>query len=180
MNVLVLNSAYMPIDRIPWQDAMTSVVNGRAEVVDVYDATVRSAHEEHQVPSIIRFLTRAVWKRTRVRFNRHNVWLRDQGRCQYCGKQMSKSEYTYDHVIPQSRGGLTRWENIVACCLPCNHQKANRTPGEAGMTLIRPPEVPTCLVGQMTPIFEKMNDDERRHWKDYVKSYSYWHAKLDP
>lgn len=147
MDTLVLNSAYLPIDRVSWMDAIGDLITGRAEVVDVYEnVTVRSgsgtdcnlphtfqalATEETgvwRVPSIIRFLSKAVFHKRNVKFNRHNVWLRDAGRCQYCMEKLSTQEFTYDHVLPQSRGGKTSWENIVCACIPCNHKKADRTP----------------------------------------------------
>lgn len=42
---------------------------------------------------------------SRVALNRHNIILRDQGRCQYCG---SAKNLTIDHVVPQV-GGVPPW-----------------------------------------------------------------------
>jgi hypothetical protein len=47
-----------------------------------------------------------------------------------------------DHVIPKDRGGELSWQNIVTSCLTCNSKKANRTPREAGMKLLRKPRAP--------------------------------------
>lgn len=63
---------------------------------------------------------------------------RDGFICQYCGDAGS----TYDHIMPQSRGGENTWLNLVAACTDCNGYKADRTPEEAGMKLIREPFVP--------------------------------------
>lgn len=63
---------------------------------------------------------------------------RDGYRCQYCGKPGS----TIDHVHPQSRGGENTWWNLVAACFGCNNSKADRTPEEAGMKLLRTPFEP--------------------------------------
>jgi hypothetical protein len=30
-----------------------------------------------------------------------------------------------DHVVPRFHGGKTRWENVVAACGKCNHEKAH-------------------------------------------------------
>lgn len=46
---------------------------------------------------------------------------------------------TLDHVVRRSRGGAGTWENLVAACYVCNNRKADRTPAEAGMPLIRKP-----------------------------------------
>ena len=34
------------------------------------------------------------------------------------------------------------WENVVSACRTCNHNKAEKTPGEAQMTLLRKPLAP--------------------------------------
>ncbi len=179
METLVLNSAYMPINRVSWMEAITAIYTGRAEVVNTYpDRLIRSAYETFQMPSVIRFLTRAIFKKRKVRFNRHNVWLRDKGLCQYCGERLSKTEYTYDHVIPQSRGGKTTWTNIVCACMACNLKKANRTPEEAQMRLRHKPKTPVQLPGQLSPVLA-WKDGMPMAWKDYLKSYHYWHQSLD-
>jgi 5-methylcytosine-specific restriction endonuclease McrA len=76
--------------------------------------------------------------RMMLRPTRANILLRDEETCQYCGKHMR--ELTLDHVLPRSRGGQSTWENLVACCHPCNNRKGNRTPEEANMPLVRTPK----------------------------------------
>jgi hypothetical protein len=73
--------------------------------------------------------------------SRRGVMLRDGYKCAYCGGRAS----TIDHIHPQSRGGEDSWMNWVAACFRCNNLKDNRTPKEAGMTLLFPPRVPTRL-----------------------------------
>ena len=65
--------------------------------------------------------------------------LRDGGKCLYCGQRFDSQELTLDHVIPRSRGGPNSWSNLVSCCKKDNLRKADRTPEEAGMKLIRRP-----------------------------------------
>jgi len=67
------------------------------------------------------------------------LFRRDDHRCLYCGEQYSRSELTRDHVLPMSRGGRDRWENVVAACKRCNWQKDNQTPEEAHMPLLAVP-----------------------------------------
>ena len=52
-------------------------------------------------------------------------------------RSLPSGELTLDHVIPRSRAGESAWENLVACCHPCNNRKGSRTPEEAGMKLAR-------------------------------------------
>jgi hypothetical protein len=54
------------------------------------------------------------------------VWLRDRGRCRYCG---STIELQYDHIIPVALGGATSAENLQILCGPCNRKKG------AGLTI---------------------------------------------
>ena len=48
-----------------------------------------------------------------------------------------------DHVVPRSLGGQDTWLNTVASCAEDNHRKADRTPEQAGMPLLRAPFEPT-------------------------------------
>jgi len=80
-----------------------------------------------------------------IRFSRANVLLRDNYTCQYCGEVLASHELTFDHVVPRARGGRTVWENIVACCRPCNARKGNRTPEQVGMKLLALPQKPRVL-----------------------------------
>jgi len=43
--------------------------------------------------------------------------------CAYCG---TTENLTLDHVLPLSRGGAHRIENLVAACKPCNSRKGAR------------------------------------------------------
>jgi len=77
-----------------------------------------------------------------IKFNRENIFIRDNYTCQYTGKRCRASDLTLDHVIPRERGGRTSWENIVTCRRDINSLKANRLPHEAGLKLIRKPGKP--------------------------------------
>lgn len=181
MDTLVLNSAYMPIDRVTWQDAICAIVSGRAEVVHHYeDRIVRSPFKEWRVPSIIRYLSRvfSVFRRG-VRFNRNNVYLRDKGLCAYCAKHVSRRDFTFDHVVPKRAGGATRWENIVISCFPCNQKKSDRTPEEARMKLLHKPIRPTLTPGFASASLGGWDEGMPESWKDYLIGHSYWHSSLE-
>ncbi len=95
-----------------------------------------------KVPRVIQLLSCDRPPRHDVKFSRHNIYIRDGNRCQYCGKRFSTSELSLDHVVPLSRGGISSWDNVVCACLPCNVRKGSRVPEEAGMRLCRPPVKP--------------------------------------
>lgn len=65
----------------------------------------------------------------------HKVLARDGHRCRYCERELSGDEITFDHVMPRSRGGGDKPENLVVCCVSCNSRKGDKTPEEAGMVL---------------------------------------------
>ncbi len=67
------------------------------------------------------------------------LFRRDDHRCLYCGHQFHRSELTRDHVLPKSRGGTDRWENVVAACRGFNMRKDDLTPEEAHMPLLAVP-----------------------------------------
>jgi len=120
---------------------------------------------------LLRFV-RIRQKKDYVPFTRANIYARDRHRCQYCGTQLPSEELTFDHVIPQAQGGRRTWDNIVTACVPCNASKADRTPEQAGLTLIRVPKKPTA-----SPVL-RITVGLRRTPENW-RSYLYWNAELE-
>ena len=182
MDTLVLDKSYQPLSKISWQEAFTMIFSDRhVDVIDVYsDKEVRSASDSYPMPSIIRFVEKSVGRKFRKgeKFNRKNVWLRDKGCCQYCGIPTTMSSFTYDHVIPRSRGGKTTWVNIVVACIPCNQRKQNRTPEEARMRLRNKPEHPAYILGGDSKYNLVWKKGEPESWRDYLVSHEYWEGEL--
>ncbi len=137
--VLVLNASYEPINICAARRALVLVLKGVASAEETASHHVSSARRELRVPTVIRLLEyRRIPHQSRA-LSRKNILMRDRYTCQYCLKVTPSGELTLDHVIPRSRAGETTWENLVACCHPCNNKKGNRTPEEAGFKLHRPP-----------------------------------------
>lgn len=67
---------------------------------------------------------------------------RDQQLCAYCGERFPVRDLSRDHILPVSRGGRNQWTNVVTACRGCNTRKANRTPEEAGLSLLYVPYAP--------------------------------------
>jgi 5-methylcytosine-specific restriction endonuclease McrA len=134
---------------------------------------VRTIKLHIAVPRIIRVLRFSRLPRHEVKFNRRNIYARDQNRCQYCGAKFSSSELSLDHVIPRSHGGPTTWENIVCACLRCNVRKGGRTPPEAGLHLIREPLKP-----RFSPVMRLALSSTKYHsWKQFLDT-AYWDVEL--
>src|SRR5690242_16116123 len=123
--VLVLNASYEPINICAARRALVLVLKGVASAEEVSPQVVHSARKIVSLPSVIRLLEyRRIPHQTRA-LSRKNILLRDRNTCQYCGVLLSSGELTLDHVVPRSRGGSSTWENLVACCHPCNRRKGN-------------------------------------------------------
>jgi 5-methylcytosine-specific restriction endonuclease McrA len=138
---LVLNATYEPLTAVTLQRAVVLVLQEKAVVERAHaDRRVRGSSVEIPMPRVVR-LKRYVRVpfRQRATWSRRGVLARDDFRCAYCGRRAT----TVDHVVPRSHGGQDTWLNTVAACAADNHRKANRTPEEAGMRLLRRPFEPT-------------------------------------
>jgi 5-methylcytosine-specific restriction endonuclease McrA len=148
-----------------WTDAISSVYSNKAIVEEEYEEEVHSVSLTMRKPAVIRLrkLIHIVYERIAyVSYTKRNVHLRDNFTCQYCGVKMPQKDLTVDHVIPEARGGPTNWENCVSACCDCNYKKDDKTPGEAGMNLIRPAhkpkgfkEIVRIKIGEISDLWEK-------------------------
>ncbi len=73
------------------------------------------------------------------------IFARDKGVCQYTGEYVGRAGGNLDHVTPRSRGGREAFSNLVWCKKGVNSLKADRTPEEAGLRLIRQPNAPHAM-----------------------------------
>ena len=55
---------------------------------------------------------------------------RDGYYCVYCDEDLTDSEIHLDHVIPESRGGTTTYDNLQVTCRKCNTSKGILTEEE--------------------------------------------------
>jgi len=169
--VLLLNVTYEPLKIINWKKAITLLFLEKVEVLEEYGRAIHSVSFTIQLPSVVRLLRMVKKPKTPVKFSRQNIYARDKYRCQYCGDKSPPEELTYDHVIPRFRGGKTRWDNIVTCCIRCNRKKGGHTPREAGLKLIRKPSRPTWLPALRISVGVR---EVPQSWRDYL----YWNVEL--
>ncbi len=199
-SVLVLNKLFMAIHVISVRRAFCLLCKDLAEVVSLEDGQfatysfetwrelseyrarffrqedddwVRTVNSEIQVPRVIRLLGFDKLPKQTVKFNRRNIFARDNNQCQYCGKKFPTTELSLDHVIPRSKNGQNSWENIVCACVNCNVRKGGRTPREAHMTLIRKPERP-----KRSPLLNlKLTHRKYQSWRTFLDN-AYWSVEL--
>ncbi|MBU0579856.1 MAG: HNH endonuclease [Candidatus Margulisbacteria bacterium] len=157
MQVLVLNSTYLPLNICSWKRGLILVLKNKATIVET---SKRIINHKYIIPSVVKLNRYIPLPFQEVVLTRKNVYLRDNYECQYCGK---KNNLTIDHVIPRSRGGKDVWTNVVVACTRCNNEKGRRTPQEAGLNLKNIPyKPPSSLYLEMTT-----NKDIPHNWFQY-------------
>lgn len=165
MRTLILNTDFLPLGTVSHKRAVVLDLNNpHITTLSYYDKTIKSERDDIAIPAVMLY-NKYVKIKLDPPITKRNVLKRDQMTCQYCELVLTNSTYSIDHVIPTSRFKNRKesnsWDNMVACCKDCNKAKADRTPKEAGMKLLRPPKKPRYVL-DCTSI-----PDE---WKDFIKS----------
>lgn len=189
--VLVLNRYYQPVHVTSVKRAFSLLYQGVAKAIDeqyrLYefeDWAALSATQDSittidrtiRVPRVLVLGAYDHLPRAKVRFSRLNIYARDNDTCQYCAKQLPRSDLNLDHVNPRTLGGKTTWENVVCSCVPCNLKKGGRTPEQAGMRLLKKPVRP-----RWTPLFRgAVRKVTYREWLPFLHlaDLSYWNVEL--
>ncbi len=194
--VLVLNRLWQAVNVCSVRRALSLLFEGHAHVVfspgdgefkifDFHqwrDFSTRNPGDEEKIRTVSlrlripRVILLAVFDRLpkkEVKFTRHNIFERDQNTCQYCGRTLDRKDLNLDHVQPRDRGGPTTWENIVCSCIPCNTRKANRTPSEASLRLIRKPKRPKWRPFVQINLGVPVHDS----WRHFI-DLAYWNVEL--
>lgn len=189
-SVLVLNSLYQAVQITGVRRAFRLFYAGRARALSrdftsydfenwcdlplgVEDEVIRTPDRSIRIPRVIQLSYYDRVPHREVRFTRRNIFYRDRSRCQYCGKVFPQRDLNLDHVVPLSQGGRSGWDNVVTACVPCNSRKGNRTPIEAGMTLIRAPRRPAGHPVLRADWLGSYHEE----WKTFLDE-AYWNVEL--
>jgi len=158
--VLVLNKVWIPIRVISAKRCLKLVFANKASIVDpedysVYDweewkkldhsednISIKTTSGSVKLPEVMVLLSYDKVFIRSLRLTKKNIYMRDEFQCQYTGESLHGKDADIDHVIPRSRGGKNTWENMVVCSKSINRKKADRTPEEAGLKLIKKPSKP--------------------------------------
>lgn len=138
MHVLVLNASYEPLHNVDLRHAIRMLVREVAVVEEAEEGRTIGRFPLPRVLRLVRYVTMRWRHGARPAWSRRGVHLRDHGVCGYCGGRGT----TIDHIVPQSRGGGSTWENTVLACARCNGRKGDRTAAEVGLRLRAVPRVP--------------------------------------
>ncbi|NIA11907.1 MAG: HNH endonuclease [Nitrospiraceae bacterium] len=157
--VLALDRAYRPVSIFSHKKAFVISLLSKCEVLMYYESVFLSSPvRKYKAPLVIRLpVLNRHWAREFP--TRKAIFIRDNFTCAYCGKVLSDSEITVDHVVPKSRGGSWTWGNLCTCCKKCNQKKGDRLPEEANMSLIFKPYKPSSFRIALNKWERKMNDE---------------------
>lgn len=149
LRCVVLNSTYEPLCMITVKKALVLYLEGKAVIVEEHPQhKIRSIRESFPAPTRIA-LKRYISRRLFATLTRKNLMVRDNHTCQYCLRpkaDLHEHEFlTRDHVVPESKGGKSTWINLVVSCSSCNNKKGDKTLSEIGMTLTKPPAIPSIM-----------------------------------
>lgn len=179
--VLVLNRNWQAIHVKSPLEAMTMMYSDTATALDIRgedymiplkwsewiklpiedgkDDFIQTVKGNIKIPKVLVLCNYGKVPRKRPKFSSKAIWDRDEGICQYTGRKLTPQEANIDHIIPKSRGGKTDWHNCVLTHKEINSKKADRTPEEAGLKLIKRPQDPKELPSTFY-IRNKHNVDE--------------------
>jgi len=128
--VLLLNQHDLPLNVLKMKKAFNLIYKEKAEMVkEIPNSEFYHNGQRFSYPSVIRmkyFVNITKKQSLGDCYTKLNVWKRDKGKCQYCGKKMSSNKFTVDHVKPKMLGGKTKWDNIVTACFRCNNLKDSK------------------------------------------------------
>ncbi len=168
----------MPIHIVSWKKAVTLVFRQRAEFVEFHEeeplrSTNNSVSTNWGLPAVVRLIDFNFPPKGNNMYqhlNKHNLLMREGGKCMYCQTDLSTRNMTMDHVVPKSQGGKKTWTNLVCSCKKCNGTKNNRTPAEAGMELAKKPYAPTLNSSIVIKVQKELNKYKRipDTWKKYI------------
>lgn len=144
--ILVLNSSYEPLHFTDWKRAVILLFKDKAKLIN------------KRIIRLVKYVRIPFSSGFREYPKRKMIYKRDHYTCQYCG---SIKDLTIDHVIPKSKGGTNKWNNLVTCCRKCNLKKGNKFLSETNMILRSEPKVP------FNNVHLDLNSSGVTEWSDY-------------
>ena len=163
---LLLNAGYEVLSFIPERKVFKLLFKNKVEVVSEWEELINWGSDKIKHPSILRLKNHVKRNYFNSNFSRKALVKRDRNTCQYCGKKLTASQITIDHVLPRAQGGITSFLNCVVSCQICNNSKADKTPDQAGMKLLKRPTHPSFSAQYYVADPQEYWHDD---WNDYLR-----------
>jgi 5-methylcytosine-specific restriction endonuclease McrA len=183
-NVLILNKHWIPINTTTARHSFALMYSENAKGIMIEedkvvplewhewvclklnqsDRTIKTVRGFIKIPTVIVLNHYDKIPKQTIKFTQKSLWERDNFTCQYTGKKVTRTNGNIDHIIPRSQGGKTSWENCVIAHKEINALKADRTPEQAGLILIKKPKAPRIM-----PVsFYIRNKEEVKDWELFL------------
>jgi len=135
-----------PFERLNGKEAIVGLHLNRFSVVKWSNTWVKSANQSHRLPSVVKLkrLVEPINLYATPSLNLQNLFVRDEGRCQYTGEALRlKSpnpavQATIDHVVPRALGGPNTWNNVVLTSAALNGWKGCARVADLGLPQPQP------------------------------------------
>lgn len=128
-----------------------------------FDLTIQTAKRKIRVPTVIISTNYHKMPMKQLRPTKKGIYDRDEGKCVYSGKKLSRNEASIDHVLPKSRGGKDVWTNLVLADRKINFEKGAKTNEEAGLKLLKQPKAPLPI-----PASHLIHDIKHFTWRYFL------------
>jgi len=146
--VLILNLSWLPINCVSVRQALSMMSSGAVTAISFDDETyflkipweewlklpVTEKDDFINTPNLKvrapRVVIAAKFNKTvskRPKLNLRTLRERDNNQCAYTGKLLKPGEDSMEHIIPKSKGGITKWDNVVLADKILNNKRGNKT-----------------------------------------------------
>ena len=143
IKTLLLNAGYEVLHFINDRKMLKLITKNKVEIISEWEEYIIWNSGKMKHPSILKLKEHVRRNYFNSNFSRKALIKRDKSSCQYCSKKLTASQITIDHVLPRCQGGITSFINCVVSCQDCNSKKADKTPEQAKMALLKKPSHPT-------------------------------------
>jgi len=161
-DVLKLNKNWQAIGVISVREAIDMLFSGSATALDCDQGSMTptklddwlklSVRDQDDFIQTVRYKIRAPRVVITVRYDKlivrlpkltlKNLRKRDKDTCIYSGKKLKDNEMSIEHIIPQSKGGKTVWENVALADRSINSRRSNKPLEDLGLKLRFKPFAP--------------------------------------
>lgn len=176
---LLLATDASPLALVPWQTAILRASRpGHTILAEHISDPIKTPRMDVPRPSIM-MTNSKINLYTPAPFTRENAVIayskleqhtrRPTWKCALCGHDLQRNAATFDHIIPQSKGGKTSWDNIVLTHASCNNAKGDKSLRESGFSLQVSLMSPTnAYLNRKRILMNTANMQIPTHWDEFL------------